>query len=150
MRSLVKFLLVWLVVLAIPLQGMAATTMLLCGPAHHRAQQGVSPAAMHGSHGPAHESTQAIDGTTTHVGHGVSGATEDPAPEWAADSAVPMDAAQFTCSACASCCSPAAIPQSVAALAASDNLFAPVAAPGPGRFSVVIDAPDRPPRAFLA
>ncbi|TSA11437.1 MAG: hypothetical protein D4R79_09525 [Comamonadaceae bacterium] len=53
MRKLTGTILAWLLLLAIPLQGYAATAMLFCGPGHHGvlAQTGIQPANAEHRHG---------------------------------------------------------------------------------------------------
>ena len=36
MRRIVRAFLVWVMVIAMPVQGMAASAMLVCGPSHER------------------------------------------------------------------------------------------------------------------
>lgn len=49
MRKLIGTLLTWLLLLAIPMQGQAATAVLFCGAGHHgvMAQAGVQPVSDH-------------------------------------------------------------------------------------------------------
>lgn len=143
MSSLVRTLLVWLLVLAVPAQGIAAATMAFCGPGHHggaSARVAVSVPAGHSHHG------------DSSFVHGLdAGASFD-----AASADEPMDtekadhAPQQKCSACASCCSLGALLSTVPVV--------PVAAPEPTVFitavltfdAVAADGPDRPPRHVLS
>ena len=99
----------WLLLLALPLQGIAAATMLHCGPGHHGMQAADAPMAHHDSaedsdhhHGEAGHVEAAM-----HAGNG-----GDHAPS-AADIA---KLSKFKCSACASCCLGLALPAAVVAL----------------------------------
>ena len=144
-----EFVIVWLVALALPVQGIARTTMAHCGPSHarmHTVQPNSDRHALaahhHGAHAagsPHHHAATA--GTTGHA----------TAPDHAA--ALPdklTDLGKYNCSACASCCS-------VCALSSS---FPPIPAPevAPTVFVTVVpsvaafttDGPDRPPRIGLA
>ena len=143
MRSRLRLALMWLLLLALPLQGIAAATMLHCGPGHHGLQAADAPMAHHDSaensdhhHGEAGHVEAAM-----HAGNG-----GDHAPS-AADIA---KLSKFKCSACASCCLGLALPTAVVAL----STFAPADAPA---FVVCVepvgfftDGPDRPPRLHLA
>jgi hypothetical protein len=127
----------WLLALALPVQGIAATTMFACGPGHD-ASAGHAPSALH--HGAIeHESHD-------HAGHAADGHPMDPVHASGEDAS--GDAG--TCSACASCCLGAAIPQAridadvavASSTQASDLGFAAVA--------FLTNGPERPPRPFLA
>ena len=149
MGPLIRTLLVWLLMLAVPAQAVAAATMAFCGPGHHgggssrgHAQTAASPEHTH-HEGGAHNAGSA------------SGVTAEPDELGAAahaDSASPngAHADKQKCSVCAACCSLSAIP--------SMALAVPVAAFIPPVFSTIVpavnavaaDGPDRPPRMVLA
>jgi hypothetical protein len=145
MRVLVRALLVWLLVLAVPAQGIAAATMAFCGPGHHgsgsTAQMHAAAPADHAHHGGAAE--------TGHEHHQAASAPDEEASATAL-TAKDADPSKHKCSACASCCSVGAILSSVQAVPALD--FTPTV------FSAVVlsvdtfaaDGPDRPPRLVLA
>lgn len=135
MTRVVRALLVWVMVIAMPLQGLAASAMLLCGPGHDRA-------------GLTHE-VQAHDHGH---GHGGDPAHAEVSADPDADSAEGRSPhhGQHTCSVCASCCAAFALPAAfvlpgVASLAQAvhASLDAPVASPP-------LDGLDRPPRTDLA
>ena len=116
-----RFAIAWLLLLALPLQGLAAATMLNCGaghgaPALHNEAQS---AAHHDAHQHQHHHT---------TGHGLN------------------QLAKFKCSACAVCCIGAALPATllVFAPAVPQALPGPVITVQPVEF--VTDGPDRPPR----
>lgn len=96
----------WLVAVALPLQGLAAATMLSCGPGHHRmvTQQSAKAAVQdHASHehgGAAKEVASAGSAGVLDVGGAVL----------AQDL---QQLAKFKCSACAACCSATVLPPSV-------------------------------------
>ena len=148
MNFLIRTLLIWLLVLAVPAQGAAAATMAFCGPDHHSAG---AAAQMH-STGPA-----------DHAHHGGTAATKHehpqiaaPADEHSSTSAVSAasakvsDANKHKCSACASCCSIGAILSSLLAVPAP--VFTPTvfSAVVPSVDTLAADGPDRPPRIVLA
>ncbi len=57
MSTLWRIALTWLLALALPVQGYAAQTMLLCGPAHHRSQASEA----HAAHGHDHADKASAD-----------------------------------------------------------------------------------------
>ena len=101
MKRFVRCLAMWLLVLALPLQGYAAATMAACGAAHHGAVR-----VAHGGHEPASHAhaADAIDASAS-IDHGA-----------AADAVVPHDGSTAgahatehaqglgKCRACAACC----------------------------------------------
>ena len=158
MQRAFRAILVWVMVIAMPLQGVAASAMVLCGPLHDGAGRA------HGAHGvqaPAHGSspverhvrTHAADEAHTHAQHSAG----DPAhadPEATADVDTAADFAphhgKHGCSVCASCCIALALPASFVlpgvagpAHAVHASLDAPVASPP-------LSGLDRPPRTDLA
>ena len=148
MALLIRALLIWLLVLAVPAQGAAAATMAFCGPNHHggdaAAQIQATTPAKHAHH----------DGVVaSEHKHPQATAAADEDSSASADSVAPAKvshASKHKCSACASCCSVGAILSSVLAVPAP--VFTPTV------FSAVVpsvdwfaaDGPDRPPRIVLA
>lgn len=131
MSLMVRMLLTWLLVLAIPAQAGAAAVMAFC----HPGQDAPSVSApLHLEHSPAHD----------HEAH------EHPV-NLTADAGHHTDHhADHKCSACATCCSVSALLNSVptiAALAASPVFFTAVACTVD---AFIADGPERPPRTFLA
>lgn len=142
---------IWLVMLAIPLQGIAASSMLHCGPGHERQMVQVSAADHHGDRrglGSAHHHP-AGDHQAEHVDTAAAEAasTDHGQPSAQADKA---QLGKFKCSACAQCCASVALldrvsdpirlePVSIAPVIAADD-YPQVAQTGP----------ERPPRPFLA
>ena len=149
MLRVLRFMLMWLLALAIPVQGFAAASMLGCGTGHHGAAGGHSHAlGMHQhaidtpqhsygvegdemAHAIHHQHAVGIQGDT-HKAH--AGTTSSKAP----------------CSACASCCTSAALP-------ATPVVFEAMHAPdafvllAPHRVaSFISGGPERPPRSVLA
>ena len=140
--------LVWLLVLAVPAQAIAAVTMAFCGPNHHTGgvatlgQQTAQAAQAH--HGSVEVGLHAHPDSATGSDAQTSASAEATAP------AQPSDASGQKCSACASCCFAGAIFNTLLAVPA------PVAAPTvfdavvPSVEFVAADGPDRPPRIVLA
>ncbi len=151
MLLLLRALLVWLLIIAVPAQGAAAVTMAFCGPGHNASNVSVGvqsqPTVEHAHHGSdAGQAHEHLDVAATPLM-----ADDDTGPVTEAvkvASSGHID--KQKCSACASCCSMAAVPTSV--LSVPPPVVAPVV------FSTVVpdvdafaaDGPDRPPRIVLA
>ena len=121
-----RLLAIWLLALALPLQGQAALAMGFCGPAHHQA---MLPA----------QSSDCLD-------HGVASASSPLEQAVAADA--DADSAG-SCSACSACCQ-------MAAVGVAPPLFNPVEAAlpaltliQPAREGVLLAGLERPPRGPL-
>lgn len=139
MRSLLHSLFVWLLALALPLQGIAAAGMQACGPTH-----GHTVPVAASAHGAGHGHTGA------HSVHGdVHAEAHVPAVEHpSADTELP--AAGHQCGACAACCPAVALPSALAlpVAPASEAVVIPAA---PARLaSFVPPGLERPPRTLLA
>ena len=122
MSRILRITLMWLLALAVPVQGFAAASMIGCGTGHH----GVTAQADHRHHasGAGHS-----DVHKSHAGAKFSKAS---------------------CSACASCCTSAAPPSTPVIFEATDAPDAFLAlAPQPVA-SFVSGGPERPPRSVLA
>lgn len=141
---MVRTLLIWLLVLAIPAQGAMAATMAFCGPNHHGSTAAVS--APHDAH--------AVHGDHEHTAQGQAHTADELASDTAADATSTSknlgQADVQKCSVCASCCSATAVWGTVLKLPDVETdatVFAEVV-------SVVqpftADGPDRPPRIVLA
>lgn len=141
----IRTLLIWLLVLALPVQGAAATTMAFCGPQHH----GGAAAAVTNHSVTAGHVHDRIEAAVAHVHAGA----DAPAP--AADGLdVPAKAKggaadSHKCNVCGSCCSTgaliSAVPTFPAANAASTVFSTVVATVDP----FTAGGPDRPPRNLL-
>jgi len=136
-----------LLLLALPLQGFAAATMLVCGPGHHRTSD--ESASSLG----ATPDDSAID-EHHHDSIGASGADSVTAPASVANDGLSVHHfskhSDSTCGACGACCVGAALPKAAPVYA----FFAPAILPS---FSVAAphvrfctNGPDRPPRLLLA
>ncbi len=155
MQRVFRAFLVWVMVIAMPVQAMAAPAMLFCGASHERMAQALVPDAPASAPGHAGDSGHAMaamgHGDHGHAGSGAPVASE-PAPGADGDgtgSLVPHHG-KFSCSACAACCIALALPSSFelpqavrCAQALRSSPVAPVASHQP-------DGLDRPPRAVLA
>lgn len=143
MHRLLRAVFVWVMVIAIPVQGMAASAMLFCGASHQRMAHAMlrdaSPAAAsHAAHGHDHAA----------MGHGAHPAAAQAAAP--ADAGGSADLSSFqgpsSCSACAACCLALALPASLLTLA-------PMSPDHPAWMAMVAavvshqpDGLDRPPR----
>ncbi len=136
----IRLVLVWLLMAAVPLQGWAAASMLLCGGAAQRA----------GVHAPLH------DGSTSaahhvHAGQGAAmhdhGEHQDMAQAGNPGDADPPSAqASHTCGVCAACCHSVALADTPRWAAVSQAPLADLAAPMVlirPRPSAVLDKPPR-------
>lgn len=144
MVRLLRIALTWLLALALPVQGYAASTMLSCGQAHHH-EVVVAPMHKHAATA-AHDHIALADDPDGHQQSAASGIAQD-------DSAAELQAVKAVgtkCSMCAACCS-------VTAIATSVPLFDVVpVAPDFGvtsfehRAGVTTGGLERPPRIVLA
>ncbi len=140
MFGVLRTCLIWLLALALPVQGVMAATMVFCGPNHHDRASGIALA--HGADA-AHQLQDshpaAADG---HAEAKVGGDTT--APDKFAQSDM------HKCSVCASCCSAAAIYDTVPKLPVLEPVAATFAALASAVEPFAAGGPDRPPRPFLA
>lgn len=129
MGSTLRALCVWLMMLALPFQGMAAASLRHCGPAH----EATAPAAVSAGHDHARHH-HASESSASGSGHGAQA----------------VAAKAGSCSACAACCAAAAPPASLPLLAEPA-----LAGFEPPTLQVSVlpfltAGPERPPRAHLA
>jgi hypothetical protein len=146
MRVTLRLLLIWLMAVALPVQGLAAAALVHCGPSHERMQTSAAPGEhAHGKHGGTAGQGHEPDHCQGHAqvpSQGQSQAQSHPAEA--------TDLAQYTCGACTSCCT------GLALLSALPQL--PASAPGVPDFVVQLPdfaevaqtGPDRPPRLSFA
>ncbi len=139
-----KLALLWLLVLALPAQGVAATTMQLCGPIHQRMMAGVQKALVQNGHAAhatqhlQHQHTQHNDGAVIADGQDHAKGTHQH----------PVD--KVNCSACAICCVSATVPTfafRIPELTILSDVFRPTEQPGFVGF--IPEGPEHPPRHIL-
>lgn len=152
MLRALRITLMWLIAIAIPVQGSAAVTMFGCGPGHH--DMGSSQVAM------ANETAQ-------DAGHHSHEAVAEEVESHDHDGAAPQDrphslkthgtthgtaqkVAKGNCTPCASCCVVAALPATVIRLEAVPLVDAFVLSVPSGVSSFLADGLERPPRPFFA
>jgi hypothetical protein len=142
-RDFLRTALLCMLLVAVPLQGLAAGAMLFCGSvqgsdavsidSHSHTDQGTAQ---------AHHHQQAGDGAPSGSAQHAGGHD---------DALQPLGHLHDgTCSVCASCCSGAALPQSAAMLVSQAEQRAPrvdSSQPDPGH---ACPGPERPPRRLLA
>lgn len=155
MRRVVRAFLVWVMVVALPVQGMAASTMLFCGPGHeHMMPVPVldAPAVAPGHGGDVVHQAAA----TGHDGHEHAVASDPVASEARAGTDADdgkglfPQHGKFSCSACAACCSAMALPASFALPEVTSPALPIGAAPDAPVASHQPDGLERPPRTVLA
>lgn len=139
-----RTLLICLLALALPAQGVMAATMVFCGPDHR--DQASAAVAAHDA-GVAHDAQ--------HFNSQPDAAAQDShAGEAAADETAAADkfaqSEMQKCSVCAACCSAAAIHDTVPKLPAVEPAAADFAALVTVVEPFASDGPDRPPRHVLA
>lgn len=136
MRVLARCLLIWLMALAVPMQGMAAASLRHCLPSHQRS--GTLLAAGHSQTGPSHghHATDSAAG---------AGAAHDAGPDKTADGHK-----AGKCSACAACCVALGLPAPAVRVPVvpADSFIAILRTEAPPSF--VPGRLDRPPRRTLA
>ena len=148
MGLLIRTLFIWLLALAVPVQGAAAATMAFCGPSHH----GGAAADQMQSVGPADQAHHIASASSEHAHHHVAPSADEvsAAPADSTPTSAFSQASKHKCSACASCCSVGAILNAVVAVPTpvlSPTLFSTVV---PSVAAFAADGPDRPPRHVLA
>lgn len=126
-----RIALAWLLAVALPIQGYAAQTMLLCGPAQH---QSVADATTAGPAAHAHD----------HAGM----AHDDDAAAPDGESSSPGQAKHAgKCSVCSSCCSVVAMMATVVSVAVAPPDLPEVPAIEFADGRVMVGGLDRPPRS---
>jgi len=141
MQVWLRLLIVWLIGLALPVQGMAGVTLVHCGPGHERMATALMAEHDHPS---AHEAAAAHRHDAAMVE--AADAVDRVATPSGAQQGKFTKLAKYKCSSCASCCAGAALPSvmpRVPELASAPAVFAEA--------GVTVDAfasegPDRPPR----
>lgn len=137
----IRTVLMWLLLLALPMQGYATATMVSCGPNHHRMAAAAQLVDAVSASATAHHSHHGMQGPHAHEASAV--ADEQ-------DTRHLSPASKFKCSACATCCVGAALPITPLVFAAAAPSGAPSSVFSIGPIGFQTDGPDRPPRTLLA
>lgn len=149
MLSILRVTLLWLLALAVPAQGFAAATRLLCSAAHHGVGMGVASAAPGARVAP----TASVDSVASaHAHHHPQVPSAAPAhqAESSHGTSHRLDHDSGRCTACAACCTAVALPTHVPALPGEPTGQAThVALHADGEVAFVTGGPDRPPRTRL-
>jgi hypothetical protein len=138
MMSRLRLVIAWLVMAAVPLQGLAAATMVFCGGAHHGQAAQVSSAES-GMHEHANGAEHDHAATTA--------ASEDDGASVQAPASKALPDANHKCGVCSSCCSGVAIAQSLSSAAFMPLPQAELAEPFVLIHAPPSQLPDKPPRA---
>jgi hypothetical protein len=140
MGRIVRLTLMWLLAVALPLQGVSAATMLACDAGQHGRGNSKVPSHSHIGHIAAEHGHSHVADASLHEHTGV-------APPGNAKLA--KDVAH-RCSACASCCLNAVAPTETVSFETIKlpDLFAPLVARTVAAY--VTEGVERPPRFFLA
>ena len=138
-----RIVLTWLLLLALPLQGFAAATMVNCGPNHHR----MMSAPMAGT-------TEADEHAAGEQHHHEMGVMTDHHDAVSSDGDSPSvhhldKLMKFKCSACAACCMGAAMPTAAVGFEPLPPAIAPAIYVPTSHVGFVSDGPDKPPRLSL-
>jgi hypothetical protein len=130
--------LAWLLIVALPMQGYAAATMVNCSGTHHEVAVDHAHDAS-ANHDPGHADHLSHTHAVPDAGDGVDTQEGDHANL----------ASTLTCSACAACCVGIALPITLA----TQTFAAPASEPYFQRTSPTVDVllkgPDKPPRFIL-
>lgn len=156
MRFLTRTVLAWLLMLAIPMQGFAATAMLFCAPSHHSvvstitASQVAAPALQASEHHHADMQQSAHHEYASDVSSSTTSAAPDSLDLTKTTPLKIGKLADGKCSACATCCTGSALVGTVlmnsVAMTGSDSI--PFALES--FVSYVPEGFDPPPRSILA
>ena len=149
MSRIQRIIIALVLAFALPLQGVAAATMVACGPSHHR-MDGASQVHSHFDHdGQPEAQTDDHDHSSLHS-HEQSLIGEQVHPDHHAAHHDLDKASKYKCSACASCCAAAAIPSQLLTLESVSlpEFFAPLELSGIAAF--LTEGLERPPRSILA
>ena len=162
MGKMLTSVMIWLVAIAVPAQGIAAATMMHCGVGSHHAQATQSKVEAlpdahlvapveHAAHGHvSHPDPDADTASETVQNTSSPDASGTARPDKGVGDVKAAKTASQKCSACASCCAGLALPSAAVMPPMIDpardmTVLSPFRAAG-----VVIDGPERPPRILRA
>jgi hypothetical protein len=150
MSRFLRIMVMWLLALAVPVQGFAAASMVGCGTGHHGAAGWHSHAIGMHEHAvgvPQHSHDADADGMAQ-AGHQHHANDTHQGDDHKAHSGAKFSKA--SCSACASCCTSAALPTEIVVFEPANAPDAFVSLSPQPVASFVSGGPERPPRFFLA
>jgi hypothetical protein len=149
MSRLVRLLLICIIAAAIPLKGLAAVTMISCGPGHQR-QVAASAPAHHGESASTKASHHGAAETRATAGSLDASQLVDNEDETSPAAAKgSASALKMKCSSCSPCCA-AAAPAPEQQTHSPDLQASRFTFNDTGYVGVVTDVPHRPPRTVLA
>ena len=145
MNRFLKTLMLWLLLAALPLQGIAAAMQAPCGPMKHGdSAETAMPAMSVHLHQHGGEAMAMSDAVATEMGALA-------APAMPHDDSPGDDHEHGTCSACASCCVSAGAPPAAALITPThSNSLPSVVTPAPLLTGFVPAGLERPPNPFAA
>jgi hypothetical protein len=130
-----RLFLAWLVLAAIPLQGLAAASMLFCGMGEHHAPAQVAAAK------------QDVTGEHDHSQHSHAAEVQVQVEKTADDSGKQLPDVTHKCAVCASCCNSVALTEFPQLVAVAPVPQAELAEPFVLIHARPSQVPDKPPRA---
>lgn len=144
MRLALRSLLIWLMAVALPIQAVAAAGLQHCDPVHRLMHVGSAAAVAPEGHDHVHE---AVPHQHVDAGLDVEMSASDPSDEGSSTTALGDD---YTCSACANCCSSVALPATLVGPPAPPIEAHAAALPATNIDSFMPGGIERPPRILLA
>jgi len=150
MNRFVKQLLLWFLIAALPVQGVAAIVKANCGPRHHAVSVSASAAA-DVSHRHAHHTHHGH--AASHLHHAVEANGNEVMVEDGLSSHSPDAPGHYAsyCAACAACCTGAvAPPVSISAVSVPERVEATVPPPVISYLGFIPAGLERPPKSFSA
>lgn len=142
MLSRFRTALMWLLLLALPMQGFAAATMLNCGPNHHRMLAGAAvESAKDDGHAAVGHDQHAMSMTDDRHEKASDGGANDLPSAHHLDKLM-----KFKCSACAACCVGAALPTAALVIASIPPAMTTAAFVYTPHVDFLSTGLDRPPR----
>jgi hypothetical protein len=156
MSILTRTILAWLLMLAIPVQGFAATAMLFCAPSHHgvvRVVSSVDTSSLTGSDNVSHHHSQTQQSTNHHGASAVSLGSNDAGDHHGLTKSSPIKigkVADGKCSACAMCCTGSVITSTPSSHAVATTASNQIPFAMESFASYVPEGLDPPPRSLIA
>ena len=144
MSFFVRIFVAWLIVAALPLQGFAAASMLLCSQPAAVVHEDASEHGHHAGHAHDHGADMTAVGD---AGPDASLAAQPHEAHAAASTAATADDPGHSCSICASCCHVMGFAETVGPLLPAAAPSAALGHPGAPVTTRASPLPDKPPRA---
>lgn len=143
---MLRSLIVWLLLLAVPFQGFASATMLMCAPMQSTAPR----AAVVSAPAASHDHAAMLAAQSAGQEHHASDASLTAAHADAGDTSATSHHAGQKCNSCAACCFGASMPPSHVSRVTAEAQNYPTAALETGSVPAVdLALPERPPKYSL-